>query len=244
MTEIVFALGLGASLVGRSRFCDYPPEAMTVAEIGGFSDPSVEKILSLRPTLVCGERGPAGPDLVARLEKLGLSTFFPAMDDVASIGAAMADLGERLGVRAAGERLRADLAAAIEDVKRRVAGKARPRVLLVFDWQPLVAAGPGGFPDELLGIAGADNVVREGGKYPRLGVEGVFALDPDVVLDGSTMGDASTKKVGDIAALASLRAIQKKRLHALDTTAALRPGPRLGAGLAEITRLVHEQGAG
>ena len=236
MTEIVFALGRGERLVGRSRFCDYPPEAASVPTIGGFADPSVERIVALEPTLVCGERGPAGPELPRRLESLGIETFFPEMDDTTAIGEAFVKLGTRLGANERGHELRRKLSAEIDRVAATVGSLSRPRVLFVFDWQPIVACGKGSFPDRLLQIAGGENVVQQGDKYPRLGPEAVFALDPDVVIDGSGHGAAAS---GPGPLLASLRAIKAGRLRALGSAAALRPGPRLGEGIDELARLVH-----
>lgn len=237
MTEIVFAIGRGSALVGRSRFCDFPPEAAAVPVVGGFSDPSVEKIVSLEPTLVCGERGPAGPELPGRLESLGIATFFPEMDDTTAIGNAFVELARRLGVTEQGERAKGTLESDIDRVRKDVASLSRQRVLFVFDWQPIVAAGPASFPDQLLRIAGGENVVKEGEKYPRLGAEAVFALDPDVIVDGS--GHGAAEPTGPSASLASLRAVKAGRVRALASAAALRPGPRLGAGIQELARLVH-----
>src|SRR5712675_1896591 len=62
-TETLFALGAGDRLVGRSRFCDYPPEVRNIPSVGGYVDPSLEAILALAPHLVVGARGPAGPTL-------------------------------------------------------------------------------------------------------------------------------------------------------------------------------------
>lgn len=238
MTEIVFALGKGGSLVGRSRFCDFPPEALSIPDIGGFADPSVERILALAPTLVCGERGPAGPELPKALESHGVETFFPRMDDLASIGKAMAELGKRVDASAEGERLALELQKSIADIRERTLDLPRPRVLFLFDFRPLIAAGPGSFPDELLGAAGGKNVVESGEKYPRLGLEALFAADPDVIIDGSGHGEASPTR-RDVPALETLRAVREGRIHALASSAALRPGPRLGAGMVELARLIH-----
>ncbi len=238
MTEIVFALGKGGSLVGRSRFCDFPPEALSIPDVGGFADPSVERILALSPTLVCGERGPAGPQLPQALESHGVATFFPEMDDLSSIGKAMAELGKRIDRAAEGERLARELEGAVAEVKKKTQSLPKPRVLFLFDFRPLVAAGPGSFPDELLRVAGGKNVVESAEKYPRLGLEALFAADPDVIIDGSGHGEASPTH-RDVPALETLRAVRDGRLHALTSTAALRPGPRLGAGMNELMRLIH-----
>src|SRR5678815_2093660 len=60
-TEAVFAIGAGSLLVGRSRYCDFPPEVERLPVVGGYADPSVESIVALAPNLVVGARGPAGP---------------------------------------------------------------------------------------------------------------------------------------------------------------------------------------
>src|SRR5438309_5001124 len=76
-TETLFALGAGERLVGRSRFCDYPPEVRRIPSVGGYVDASLEAILALAPDLVVGARGPAGPSLANKLGSMGIATFFP-----------------------------------------------------------------------------------------------------------------------------------------------------------------------
>src|SRR5262245_30159616 len=76
-TEALFAIGAGADVVGRSRYCDYPPEAASLPAVGGYADPSIEAIVALRPTLVVGARGPAGPALEEALQARAIDTFFP-----------------------------------------------------------------------------------------------------------------------------------------------------------------------
>jgi iron complex transport system substrate-binding protein len=241
MTETLFALGLGAKVVGRSSFCDYPPEANGIEIVGGFADPNLEKIVALRPTLLCGERGPAGPTLPERAEQMGIATFFPAMDTIDQILEAIRELGAKLDARAAAtsltERVRADLAT----TATRVAGRAKPRVALLFDFRPLVAAGPGTFPHELLVAAGADNPITGAGKYPKLSAEGLLALDPDVILDGSAgaYSERPEQLLSEAAGLSQLRALRNGRVYRLPSTAALRPGPRLAEGVREIAAFIH-----
>jgi iron complex transport system substrate-binding protein len=76
----VFALGARARLVGRSRYCDYPPEVSRVPSVGGFVDASFEAILALAPDLVMGVRGPGGRALHDRLNARGIATYFPHTD--------------------------------------------------------------------------------------------------------------------------------------------------------------------
>ncbi|MEO7328700.1 MAG: helical backbone metal receptor, partial [Minicystis sp.] len=96
-TEAVFAVGAGAEVVGRSRYCDYPFEVSRLPVVGGFSDPNVEAIVALAPTLVIGAHGPAGPALAQALEAHGIATFFPETESIAQIEAMLLALGKRLG---------------------------------------------------------------------------------------------------------------------------------------------------
>ncbi len=241
MTEAIFALGRGPELVGRTRYCDQPPEAAQVAIVGGFSDPSIEAIVALSPSLVCGERGPAGPDLPRRLGEHGIATYFPELDRVAQVEAMLVELGERLDASARGRELARALRAAIDEVAAGAPSSAKPRVVLLFDLDPLVAASDDCFPGELLALAGAENPVKGPSKYPRLGAEGLLALDPDVIIDASSMVRAESARDPRVIVpgFAELRAVRKGRLRSLGSTASLRPGPRLGEGLRELARLVH-----
>lgn len=249
-TEAVFAVGAGGALVGRSRYCDYPAEATRLPAVGGYADPSVEAILALSASLVVGARGPAGPALEQALRAHGVETYFPETESIAQIEGMLEGLGQRLGAEAGAaqaiERLRGRRRA-VEDAVR---GKPRPKVALLFDVAPIVAAGPGSFPDELLRLAGGENVIARGGAYPTINVEHLLALDPDVLIDGAAEdhgegGDGGSTAGSRLAALRDapgwreLRALREGRARPLRSAAALRPGPRIGDGLAAIARAIH-----
>ena len=243
MTEAVFALGRGATLVGRSTFCDYPAEALAVETIGGFADPNLEKVLSLKPSLVIGERGPAGPEFVDRLTSYGVDTFFPQMDSVEQIVAALSTLGARIGAEAEARTLTAGIEAELAETRRVVKPLREERAVLLFDWKPLIAAGPSTFPDELLRAAGASNPVTGSGKYPKLAAEGLLALDPDVIIDGTggAYSESALELLASVPGLTSLRAAKNQRVYRLQSAAALRPGPRVAQGVRELAGLLHPE---
>src|SRR5262249_25034797 len=92
-TEAIFAIGAGRGLIGRSRFCNYPPEAANLPQVGGFIDPNLEAILALRPDLVVGARGPLGPAITERLAEHGAVTYFPPTESIDEIGSMILGLG-------------------------------------------------------------------------------------------------------------------------------------------------------
>jgi iron complex transport system substrate-binding protein len=111
-TETLFALGAGAKLVGRSRYCDYPKEVARIPVVGGFVDASFEAILGLVPDLVIGVRGPGGPALRDRLSARGIATYFPETESMQQIDAMLRGVAERLGDAPRGEALVARIGAA------------------------------------------------------------------------------------------------------------------------------------
>lgn len=212
-----------------------------MAVIGGFADPNLEKVLALRPTLVCGERGPAGPDFVAALERHGIATSFPPIDRVADVSAAIEALAKKLDASERGLEITRSIHARIEEIGARIEGRAAVRAVMLFDWKPLVAAGPESFPAEIITLAGGTNAVKSGGKYPKIGVEGLLTLDPDLLIDGSAGAYPEPPDVlaKSIPGMEALRAVKTGRVLRLEGTSALRSGPRIAEGIAQVAKLMY-----
>ncbi len=244
-TEAMFAIGAGAELVGRSRYCDYPPQALALPQVGGYVDPNLEAILALRPDLVVGARGPAGPKLAETLASHGVATFFPETESLAQVDAMLKALGSKTGHDVDADHEVARIDAREAAIAAAVASLPRVRVLLVFDADPIVVAGPHGFPDEMIARAGGVNVVAEGSAYPTLGVERIMALDPDVILDTSAAAShgAGAKIALDVPGWREVGAVKRGRVVPLTDEAVLRPGPRIDLGLLAIARALHPDAA-
>jgi iron complex transport system substrate-binding protein len=238
----MFAIGAGSELVGRSRYCDYPPEVLGLPQVGGYVDPNLEAVLALRPSLVVGARGPAGPKLADTLGAHGVGTFFPETESLAQIDEMLRGLGARTGHVADAARVVEALDAREGAIARAVERLPRVRTLLVFGVSPIVVAGPGGFPDELVRRAGGTNVVTEGTAYPSLGVERVMALDPDVILD-AVGGHGGERMDTTAAGWREVGAVKRGRVVSVADEAILRPGPRIADGLATIARALHPDAA-
>ncbi len=232
-TEALFAIGAGARVVGRSRYCDYPPEALSLPSIGGYTDPSLEAILGLRPDLVVGARGPLGVGLVRTLEERGIATWFPETENFEQIVAMIEGLGTRTGTD--GSKVTSAMRARRAAIETALASAKRPRVLLVFEKKPISVAGPGSFPDEMLRLAGGVNALADGARYATISMEKTIALDVDVILDAE-MGGAPTPFD---ATWDAVRAVREKRVVRIADERVLRPGPRVLDGVATIARALH-----
>jgi iron complex transport system substrate-binding protein len=243
MTEALFAIGAGDRVVGRSRFCDYPPEAMRVPIVGGV-EPDLEAIMDLHPDLVVGIAGLTSDRLMGKLGARGIQAWLPDAASLAAIDELLIHLGERVGHEPDARRLVLSLEAREKVVELAVAGQARLRVLMVIAIAPVVVAGPKTFADELIRAAGGQNAVVDGTAWPTVGFERIVALDPDVVLDATHIGgDMASRITTDSPGWRGLRAVREGRVIAVRDERVIRPGPRIAEGLAVLARTLHPESA-
>jgi iron complex transport system substrate-binding protein len=251
ITEILFALGLGDRVVGVSQYCRHPPAARTRAQVGSFLRPDVETIARLTPDLVVVHT--SSPDLESRLAALRLRHVAVDRGGLAGTYAAIREIGAAAGVDERAQRLIAQIEADLAGLRKQAAGRRRPRVLLIVGRRPgtlsdMVAVGPGSYLSELLAIAGGDNVLATDGlpEYPRISLETVVRLRPDVVIDTADMGDTTLERRAKAPANLALwnddamvKIARLGKVHAVTTDALVVPGPRVVEAARWLARLIH-----
>lgn len=239
LTDVVLGLGLGDRIVGVTRM-DRAPEVASRPRVGGYLDPNPEAILALQPDLVLWTAEAAEAGQVRRLAALSRASSrpFPILvlpaETVADALAAPRIVGEAMGASGAGRALQASMTAAVERFRDRARRGHRRRVLFVVGREPLVVAGPGSFPDELLRLAGCENVVASGPRWPVYPLEKAIADDPDLVIDA-----ALDEPESSVARLSVIPALRRGARFALTSDDLLRPGPRMILGLEELLRALR-----
>ncbi len=228
LTDTVVALGLAGRLVGVTRY-DTAPEVKSLPRVGGFLDPSPEAVLGLRPDLVLWLADGGAYPAVRRIADLGVPVLALPVVGVPDVLRAARQVGAALGDPASGERLAAELEAAVRAAGERASALPRRRVLLVIGRDPLVVAGPGSYPDALLRIAGGVNVVKGERPWPIYSLERAVADDPDLVVDAAVNEPPET-----IVRLSAIPAVKAGRVARLPDDRVLRPGPQLPAALAQL----------
>jgi len=241
VTETLFALGFGDRVVGVTTYCDYPPEARRLPKIGGFTNPSVEAIVATRPDLVIGVKDSSHPVKTKELEGLGIKIALISVTSLDEILNSFKSVARLLGRQEAGDKLAQEINRQFEQVKKRVAPVPRRSTLLAVGLRPLVAVGGKNFIDELITLAGGDNIAGNAAQpWLNLPDEYVIAKAPQVIIQagmGSEHG-TSAKYWSD---LKSIPAVKEGRVYSYPSDKILRPGPRVGEGLEEIARLVHPE---
>jgi iron complex transport system substrate-binding protein len=183
VTEILFALGLGERVVGVDDFSQHPPEAAAKPRLGGFVDPDLERIVTLRPDLAVMLESQA--ELGRELERLGIDVLRVDNQDLEDVAESMVAIGRRAGAGERGAALARDFRAAL--APRPVADGER--VMIAVGRTPgatgeVMVAGPGSYPYEMVARLGAENVFADlGSRYATVGAEEVVARAPERVLE-------------------------------------------------------------
>ncbi|MCC6774206.1 MAG: ABC transporter substrate-binding protein [Gemmatimonadaceae bacterium] len=235
-TEILFALGAGERVIGRSRWDQWPVEARTVPEVGDAIRPSVERILAARPDLVVLYASGDNRAAASALSAAGIAVVALRIDRLADFDRAVRTLGLLTGLEAAAD-------AAIDSVGRSLAGvreamrfAPRPRVFVHVWDNPLMAIGGGSYLSELIEIAGGHNVYAERPEpSPQVSFEDLVRLEPQVIL----AAPAEAARLRTDARWVDVRAVREGRVLAYDTTLVARPSMRLGEAARALALLLH-----
>ena len=249
LTEMLFAIGVGSSVIGVSNFDAFPPDVSRLPRVGALLDPDTERILSLRPTLVLiyGSQ----TDLQAQFRRAGIRTYVYRHGGIRTIYQSLQELGDATDHRPQADRVVRNLRARIDAVRTRVAGRPRPRVLLVIGRQPktlreIYVSGGRGFLHEMLDIAGGQNVfadiARESAQPSQ---ETLIARAPEVVIEVHAEGMFKTSTAEAERAvwssLPSLPAVRNRRVHVLIGQYLVVPGPRFAEATETLARTLHPE---
>jgi iron complex transport system substrate-binding protein len=243
VTETLFALGLGDRLVGVSSYCQFPPAALRKEKIGGYINPSLEKIVALRPDLVIGIAEGDLKTFVNKLASLQIPVYITNPKDVTGVLASMENIGRVTFSSQSAGKITRGMKERIGAVEAKVRGRPRPRVLHVLNFDPLISAGKGTFVDDLIRLAGGRNIAEKAtGKYPRFSMEEVLAQDPEVIILASMKSqDPLTEERRQWERWKSLSAVRQGRIVVLDPDLIHRPSPRIVDGFEEMVRVLHPE---
>lgn len=233
ITETIFAIGAGERVVGVTDFCDYPEEVKRKERVGGFINPSIEKILFLKPNLVFATRDGNDQMVVNRLKRSGIPVYVADQRDFNGVLESIRKISLILGVDKAGMEITNELERRKKDIENKV--KHKRRVLFLYSTEPLITSGPKTLANDLIKIAGGINIFEDSRvSYPRVNLETAITRKPDVVIV-TTMADENNRN------LTELEKFFRSRVRRINGDIVNRPGPRIIEGLEELYRIIHEE---
>ncbi|MEP6622540.1 MAG: helical backbone metal receptor [bacterium] len=235
-TELLFAIGAGSRVVGRTSYDRFPDSVRFVPDLGPGLHPNVEAVLAAHPDLVILYASADNRDAARRLRASGVPTAAYRVDRIADFARVTGVLGRLTGDSVAAKQTVDSVLATLARVRAQAASLPKPSVFWPLWQSPLISVGGGSFLNELLEIAGARNVFGESPEpSPAVTFEELLRRDPDVVLTGNTtratiLADPKWR---------TLRAVREGHILLIDSTMVNGPSVRVGMGAVSIARLLH-----
>ena len=234
-TELLFALGAGAQVVGRTAWCDYPAEALAVTNLGDGLQPNLEAVLAVTPDLVVLYRSAQNAAAAEQLRAHGIATAQLATDRLADVPRHARTLGTLLGRADMADSLAERYARALTGVDATDSGG--PSVLILAWDQPPIAIGAGSFLSELVERAGGRNLFADlPSASAPVSLEAIAARDPDLVL---VVGDESPG-FASRPEWQAVRAVRERRFVRVQGSEFSRPSPRSPAAIRALRTALSE----
>jgi len=239
LTEIVFAVGAGDRLVGRTSYCDFPPEAKAVAEVGDTLHPSLERIIALKPQVVLVSTASQLEVFTQQLQGQNIAVYVTDPHDLEGVFRSIGQIGEIVGEKDKANVLVQKLRERTNAVESAVKQKQPVRVFYQVSGEPLYTIGHDSFITDLMRRAGGASVTADvPGAWPKYSNESALAARPEAIIlpTGGSMGSANAN-VAD--ALRQSPAALQGRVYKINDDHLARPGPRSVDGLEEMARALH-----
>ncbi len=245
ITEILFAIGAGDQVVGVTTYCNYPVAVEKLPRVGNFATIDFEKIISLRPDLVIATRDGNPQEAVVKLRTLGIETLVIGGKSFKDLLSSINLIGRSVNRRREAQSLAGRLEIRWKAIGEKHASTQRPKILLLYGIDPLVAAGKGSLGDELIAQAGGKNIFAGSSKqYVTTEHEKIISLAPEVIVQ-VTMGSESTQETQEYwSKWYSIPAVKNGRVCVLDPDLITRPGPRIIEGLNLLAKAIHGETTG
>jgi ABC-type Fe3+-hydroxamate transport system substrate-binding protein len=248
VTEMLYGIGAFGQVAGVSDYCTYPPEVSRLPSVGGWHNPSLEKLAALRPDLLVSDVGQA-PFIEDKVKALGLSMLVVPDHTVQDVYTAIASLGRATGHDNEAAKLVATTRERLLRVSQKTAGRTKPSVILIVNRTPgtltdLYSATEGSYLAELVAIAGGRvTAPKAANGYGKLSKEDLLAINPEVILD-FVHGTPSRFAADPIEAwreMPELRAVRARHVYGVNEDYVPHASQRIVDTAELFARLIHPE---
>jgi ABC-type Fe3+-hydroxamate transport system substrate-binding protein len=235
-TEILFTIGAGSRVIGRTQYDLWPDSARFVPVLGDGIRPNVEAVLGAHPDLVLLYASQDNRPSAERFRAAGVNTLSLRIDHISDFRRTTEILGSILHDSVRARTVVDSVQRTLDRVRSGTRGSARPTVFWHIWDAPLITVGSGSFMNELVDIAGAKNVYADiTGPSGPISLEDVARRDPDFIL----AGPIGAKQIESDPRWKIVRAARENRILVVDTLLVARPSVRLGEAAVSLANLLH-----
>ena len=237
-TELLFSIGAGGRVVGRTSYDEWPTDAKRVPDLGPGIRPNVEAILAAHPDLVVLYAANDNRDAARALRAAGVRTIGLKVDRIADFRRATALLGAVAGDSAGAQAVIDSVQRTLDRVRTATAQLRHPRIVWQLWDTPLLVLGSGSYQHELVEIAGAENVYGDDAKpNTQTSLEDLIRRNPDVILTDSSRASAIRRSPR----WRGVRAVREGHVLAVDDETSSRASVKLGMAALSLARLLHPE---
>jgi iron complex transport system substrate-binding protein len=242
LTEIIYALGQGSSLVGNTRFCDFPPQARAVTRVGGLMDLNLEMLIHLKPDLII-----LYPESMKKVKVLRNRTaLLPVRHrNLEDLYRSIHEIAIALKVETRGTELVLSLKKNLAAIRKRTVGHKKIKTLLIAGRNPdqltnMIIIGKQDFLNEILEICGGINAYEGSIDYPGISIESIVSMNPELIIEFSVFfqGIDQQKVMNLWDRYPIIKAVKLKNIKVITDPKWLRPGPRISEIALELFRLL------
>jgi len=243
ITEILFALGLDEEVAAITNFCDYPEAVLNKPRIGGFVNPDIEKIVSLRPDLIIGIRDGNRIDTVHRLNDSGFPVYLIDPKGFDGVMRTIKNIGDVVGREKESKRMIKEMVNKRENITTLTQSLSKPKVFFQLGDAPMVTVGKGTLADDLIRLAGGRSISEnESVSYPVYSIETVLLKAPEIIIMTSMDSRKNSPHlVKKWESWKSIPAVRMNMIYVIDSNLVDRPTPRIVEGLEALVRIIHPE---
>jgi len=243
ITEILFALGLDEEIAAITNFCDFPEAVLNKPRIGGFVNPDIEKIVSLKPDLIIGIRDGNRMDIAHRLNDFGFPVYLIDPKGFDGVMRTIKNIGEVVRREKEAKRMIKDMVNKRENIFTLTRSLSKPKVFFQVGDVPMITVGKGTLADDLIRLAGGRSISEnELMSYPSYSIETILLKAPEIIIMTSM---ESRKQYMNLAKKwqnwKSIPAVRMNAIYVIDSNLVDRPTPRIVEGLEALVRLIHPE---
>lgn len=243
ITETLYALGLDDKIAGVTTFCDWPQAALAKPRIGGFTNPSLERIIALKPDLILATADGNRKDTVRKLARLGFPVYVTNPRDTQGVLRSIFHIGEITNQTKEAQRLVEELQKRLDTITAQVKSKRKPQVFFQLGLEPVITAGRGTLINEVIERAGAINVAgRDLANYPLYSAEGIISAAPEIIVFAPMVNDEKFTAVTRFwQKFKEVPAVKNNRIYPIDANLINRASPRIVEAIEMLAMMFHPE---
>lgn len=238
-TELLFAAGAGAKVVGVVAFSDFPPQATRLPQVGSYNALDSERILALKPDLVVAWKSGNGATAIERLQRLGLKVYLSESEHLKDIPQTIDNLGMLAGTATTANAASAQFRDQLTRLGKSYSSRKPVAVFYQLWNQPMITINGKQIINEVIELCGGRNLFASLGTLaPTISVEAVLQANPEIII-ASGMGNKRPSWLDDWKRWGTVRAVRNRQIHFIGADLINRPSPRILQGAEQMCRLIE-----